>query len=161
MNPDPEAGPDLNFPDAELNVTSLNNGIAGVFFRAEGGVTEISVDEIHFGTTFESIVPLGDGGENPLSLSETVDFVNYPNPFREMTTFQYSLETRSAVRLSVLDLNGREIVRLLDEVQPGGNHEIIWDGTGEEGARLTQGVYFYRFSKGEVMNVGRILLLDN
>ncbi len=160
MNPDPEAGPELDFPDAELSVTSLNDGISSVFFRAEGGVTEISMDEIHFGTTFESVVPVGDSGEGPLGLSEGSNLVNYPNPFRESTTFNFSLENRGQVQLSILDLNGRELVKILDGDQPKGEHRITWDGTGKDGARLSQGIYFYKFLSGEKYTIGRVLLLD-
>ncbi|MEO9869404.1 FlgD immunoglobulin-like domain containing protein [Ekhidna sp.] len=161
MNPDPEVIPDPNFPDAVLEVNSLNDGIASVYFRTAGGVTELSIDEIHLGTTFESIVPLGDvGGEGPLGLDDVTDFINYPNPFVDLTTFHFLLEQREQVQLSILDLNGKEVLRILDGQQAKGEHKITWDGTGKDGNKLSTGMYLYRFAQGGKFKIGRLILLD-
>ena len=62
----------------------------------------------------------------------------YPNPFNPETVIRYSLPEESIIRLSVYDLLGREVRRLVDGYQVAGNHEIVFDGTG-----LSTGIYLY------------------
>ena len=47
------------------------------------------------------------------------------------------------VRLSVVDVLGRETAVLVDGVRPAGRHELRWDGRGRRGAAPT-GMYFMR-----------------
>jgi hypothetical protein len=64
---------------------------------------------------------------------------NYPNPFNPATSIRYRLPSAGRVVLSVYDLLGREVARLVDAVQPAGNHVARFDARG-----LAGGVYVYR-----------------
>lgn len=56
-------------------------------------------------------------------------YQNYPNPFREQTTIQYSLATPSPVELTVYDMLGRRVETLVSSsVLPAGMHEFNWTG---------------------------------
>jgi hypothetical protein len=48
-------------------------------------------------------------------------------------------------RLSVLDLQGREVAVLTDGVFPAGRHTAMWDGSTEWGS-APAGLYFVRLS---------------
>ncbi|MCC2546669.1 LamG domain-containing protein [Hymenobacter sp. BT175] len=61
---------------------------------------------------------------------------NFPNPFSGTTTIPYTLRQSGQVRLRVLDLTGREVVKLVDEVKPAGSYAIPFNAAG-----LTAGVY--------------------
>jgi hypothetical protein len=62
-----------------------------------------------------------------------------PNPFTRTTTVRFRLPAAGPVRLDVFDLAGRQVVRLLDEPRPAGEHAVAW----ESGAAPT-GVYYVR-----------------
>jgi hypothetical protein len=83
---------------------------------------------------------------------------NFPNPFNPETSIAYSLTERCAVRLSMRDVRGREIARLVDAVQEPGRHLIRWDGTGAGGA-APSGVYLCTLSAGSSTRTIKMLLL--
>jgi hypothetical protein len=68
---------------------------------------------------------------------------NYPNPFNPATTIGYDLPEAARVRLSVYDLFGREIVRLVDAMRPAGRHDVVFRGD-----HLASGTYLYRITAG-------------
>jgi hypothetical protein len=51
---------------------------------------------------------------------------------------------RSRVITVICDLLGREVKRLIDEIQDAGTYDIIWHGTDESGHPVSSGVYFTR-----------------
>lgn len=64
---------------------------------------------------------------------------NYPNPFNPSTIIEYSIKEAGLVKLSVFDLNGREIVKLVNEFKSAGNYTISFNAE-----KLPAGIYFYR-----------------
>ncbi len=71
---------------------------------------------------------------------------NYPNPFNPQTTIAFSLPRAGAVRLEILDLQGRLVRTLLDGSRGQGSHEVIWNGTTDAGRRAASGTYVYRLT---------------
>ncbi|UCH62964.1 MAG: S8 family serine peptidase [Fidelibacterota bacterium] len=69
---------------------------------------------------------------------------NYPNPFNPSTTLRFALPREVKVRLVVVDLLGREIVRLVDETLPAGFHRVVWNGKTRRGKEAPSGVYIVR-----------------
>jgi len=67
------------------------------------------------------------------------DLQNYPNPFSEITTIEYSLQSDSYVELSVFDLSGKMIYQLEKGYKSAGLHQ-----SGINGNVLPSGVYYYR-----------------
>lgn len=49
---------------------------------------------------------------------------NYPNPFQGATTIEYELRKQAKVRLSVMDLEGKEISELVNESQTPGVYKV-------------------------------------
>ncbi len=83
---------------------------------------------------------------------------NFPNPFNPETSIGYSLAERTAVRLTVRDVRGREMARLVDAAQEPGRYRIKWDGTAA-GAAAPSGVYFCTLSAGSFTRTIKMLLL--
>jgi flagellar hook assembly protein FlgD len=52
----------------------------------------------------------------------------------------------SRTNLSIYDVAGREVAVLVDENQPAGYHQILWDGKDSQGSPVGNGVYFYRLN---------------
>jgi ligand-binding sensor domain-containing protein len=81
-------------------------------------------------------------------------YQNYPNPFNPATTILYSVSKSSHVTLSISNLLGQEIARLMDSVAEPGIHEITFDAT-----HLPSGVYIYRLQTGEYVESKKMLYL--
>jgi hypothetical protein len=68
-----------------------------------------------------------------------------PNPARDPVRAAFALPRESHVRLSVIDLQGREVAVLADGTYPAGRHEATWD---THAGRVPAGVYFVRMVVG-------------
>jgi hypothetical protein len=96
------------------------------------------------------------------SVEQSTDFMptelhleqNYPNPFNPSTTIRYELPSSGRVTLKILDLLGRQVKTLVDELQTAGTHSATFDA-----ANIASGVYFYRLQlKGDVQTRKLIVL---
>ncbi|MFA7331186.1 MAG: hypothetical protein WC326_08940 [Candidatus Delongbacteria bacterium] len=79
---------------------------------------------------------------------------NLPNPFNPSTRIAYELPTAGQLRLTVFNLVGAEVARLVDGHQPAGRHELLFDGSG-----LASGVYVYRLETPGQCAQRKMLLL--
>ncbi len=71
-------------------------------------------------------------------------FQNYPNPFNPATTIIFSLTEQSQVELSIFDLRGRLVRKLVDDRLEARYHSAVWDGRNSAGQLVANGVYLYR-----------------
>jgi len=70
---------------------------------------------------------------------------NFPNPFNPATSITFRLPAESSVSLTVYNLLGQEIARLLDDrTLPAGSYSAEWDGRDTGGRNAASGVYLYR-----------------
>ncbi len=83
---------------------------------------------------------------------------NYPNPFNPATTIQFSLPSRTAVKLEVLDILGRHVLTLADRVYEVGDHVVDWNGRDSSGRIVPSGVYLYRM-KADGLTISRKMML--
>jgi len=84
---------------------------------------------------------------------------NYPNPFNPMTMIEFTLPNRRHVQLSIYNILGRQVRRLIDKPMDNGEHCVEWDGLDSNGYRAPTGVYFYRLQAGEITQTKKMLLL--
>jgi len=68
---------------------------------------------------------------------------NYPNPFNPSTVIGFHLPVAGAVNLSIYDLEGRLVKKLVAGDMSPGAHSVVWDATDDHGARVASGVYVY------------------
>jgi hypothetical protein len=71
-------------------------------------------------------------------------FANRPNPFRDQTFINYSINSRGRVALQIYDAAGRLVRTLLNNVQDAGSYTMRWDSKDENGKNVAQGIYFCR-----------------
>jgi Secretion system C-terminal sorting domain len=71
---------------------------------------------------------------------------NYPNPFNPSTRIVYQLKKAAQVRLSVYDIAGREVNRLVDQYQSVGNYSVEWNSNPYNGQKMASGIYFARLT---------------
>ncbi|HKW13408.1 MAG TPA: kelch repeat-containing protein, partial [Candidatus Krumholzibacteria bacterium] len=72
----------------------------------------------------------------------------YPNPFNPRVTIPFELANDGPVTLSVYDVSGRLVKKLVDEWTARGAHLVTWEGTNQNGEHVASGVYFYRLTAG-------------
>jgi len=79
---------------------------------------------------------------------------NYPNPFRELTSFTFKLHTATRVSLTVYDRLGREVAIVTDGYYERGVHSVSLHA-----GSLSAGVYLYRLVTDDGTKHGKMLLL--
>ena len=100
-----------------------------------------------------SSVDVGDGAtRTPVSLGAP-----RPNPFRAGSTIGYAIERAGLVRLDVLDLSGRRVCALVNEVRGAGDHTTRWSGRDDAGRAMAAGVYFIRLESAKTVAIRRVV----
>ncbi len=78
----------------------------------------------------------------------------YPNPFNAATVIPYVLGEPCRVELKVIDLQGREVVTLVDGMQEAGHHRVRFLAPG-----LPSGVYLATIRAGSYRTTQKMILL--
>ncbi len=79
---------------------------------------------------------------------------NYPNPFNPVTQITFALPEYTNVELSVFNLLGQEVARLLDRKMSPGSHSITFDAS-----HLSSGVYFYKLNTANFESIRKMILV--
>ncbi len=82
-----------------------------------------------------------------------------PNPFNPSTEITFTLARRESVRLSLFDLRGRRVRRLLETVLPAGAHRRNWNGRDDHGSPLSSGLYLIRLQIADEVQTRKVLLI--
>ncbi len=78
----------------------------------------------------------------------------YPNPALGQPSVNLSLPTSGFVRLSIYDVQGREVETLLEEERAAGLNHIKWNTEG-----MPSGIYFIRLEFGSEIKTEKIVLV--
>jgi hypothetical protein len=68
----------------------------------------------------------------------------WPTPSRGIARIEYALPQAAPVKLSVLDIQGREVAVLVDGVISAGRHQAVWHAARTSGT-APSGIYFVRY----------------
>ena len=79
---------------------------------------------------------------------------NYPNPFNAITNIQYQLPASGKVFLTIYNIRGHKILRLVEGEQLAGYHQITWDAIN-----VASGIYFYRLQVDDFVQTRKMFLL--
>ena len=79
---------------------------------------------------------------------------NYPNTFTPPTTIKFQLPKASNVTLVIYDIQGQEVVRLVDGYVEAGYHSIPW-----KPGSSASGIYIYRLQAGSFSATNRMLYI--
>jgi Ca-activated chloride channel homolog len=85
-----------------------------------------------------------------------------PNPFNGSTVIRFYVPAALAnqpAELTVYNLVGQQVRRLVEEPLTAGAYEVLWDGRDEAGQELASGVYPLRLRVGDAVQVGRMLMV--
>lgn len=86
--------------------------------------------------------------------SEYILNQNFPNPFNPSTKIKFDLPKNEFVKITVFDMLGREIEKLVNEKQTAGLYEVTFDAS-----KYPSGVYFYKLEAGDFSQVKKMILL--
>lgn len=82
--------------------------------------------------------------DNTLSVDDKTSTIKvYPNPFKDVTTFEYELTEDEFISIFLYDTRGRLIRKLIQEKQQKGLHTVDWNGKSDQNTKVNPGVYYY------------------
>ena len=82
-----------------------------------------------------------------------------PNPSSATASLRFALPRAAHARLLIVDVAGRRVRTLVDGTLGTGPHEVVWDGRGEEGGRVSAGLYWARLEAEGTVCVRRVVRL--
>jgi len=87
------------------------------------------------------------------------NLINYPNPFKENTTIEYTLKDTTHINIKIYDMKGSFLKLLVNENQAKGKHYVPWDRSTDGGERIQDDLYIYMLTmnKNEV-HMGRMMI---
>jgi len=87
---------------------------------------------------------------------------NYPNPFNPVTTISFQVPAKLSnadVELTIYNINGQIVKRLLHKNLSGGNYLTRWDATNDTGISVASGTYICSLKVGNMQKASKIVLL--
>jgi len=84
---------------------------------------------------------------------------SYPNPFNPRTTIKFDLHKAGHLDLSVFDVSGRLVQRLVNRTMAAGQYDAVWEGRDDSGRLTAAGVYFFRLKTSDTIDTKRMTLI--
>ncbi|HQM03681.1 MAG TPA: T9SS type A sorting domain-containing protein [Candidatus Cloacimonas sp.] len=84
----------------------------------------------------------------------------YPNPFSASTSITLNVgKEKQPVQIEIYNLRGQKIITLVQDELESGQHNILWNGTDENGRRVASGVYLCKMhSKDRTQSIKLMVL---
>jgi len=79
---------------------------------------------------------------------------NNPNPFNPSCAIGFFLPSSGNVKLTVHNILGQEVAKLVDGKRSAGEHHIVFDGNN-----MATGMYLYRFESGDFSMTKKMMLV--
>lgn len=98
-------------------------------------------------------IKMGLGTEQPEEIYSANLVGNFPNPFNLATTINYDVQERVHVQISVWDLSGQQISRLVDTEKEPGTYQVMFEAND-----LPSGTYFVRLQTPEGVQSHKMIL---
>jgi hypothetical protein len=125
--------------------------------------------DLQQGLTFDGQFLWSTGGDNYIyridiglgieeeeeALTTNFSLKNWPNPFSQQTTIEFSLSSACEVGIEIFDNGGRFIERIEKGTRDAGNHSIQWKRKD-----LHAGIYFVILKTGQAHSSVKLLILD-
>ncbi len=139
----PVTGPATDAPN--IGRVALRQGSASI-------APTLKIDGIRVGKTWGNITSvqnISSGVPSEFSLEQ-----NYPNPFNPETNIEFSIPKASFVTLSVYDILGREIEKLVNDNLSAGQYNVRFNASN-----YPSGVYFYKIEAPGFSKTNKMLII--
>jgi hypothetical protein len=106
-------------------------------------------------------VPIKNDPKNRSFKHDHILYANYPNPFNTATNIPFEIggnELQQTI-ITVYNIIGQIIKTVLDQKMTPGVHQIIWDGTDNQGRPVSSGLYLFEMRTQNVIMMGKMFLL--
>lgn len=144
-------------PTGAKSFTSPISGQAGFQYTyiIEVPGTYNYVCELHFGMNGTIIAEPSSVTQQNNEIPESfVLMQNFPNPFNPETKINFSIPVQSKVLLTVHNITGQEVARLVNQELSAGNFSVYFYA-----AAMSSGAYFYRIQAGEFSQTRKMILV--
>lgn len=84
---------------------------------------------------------------------------NYPNPLTFETLIRFEIPRECQVALSVYNILGEEVRRLVKETREKGFYDVIWNGRDENDREVGSGIYFYSITAENFHETRKIMVV--
>ena len=84
---------------------------------------------------------------------------NYPNPFNPITKISYEMPSDGFVKVSILDMMGREVKTLVESSQVSGMRSVTWNATDNNDQPVSAGVYLYKIQIRGITKTRKMVFL--
>ncbi|MDP3148435.1 MAG: T9SS type A sorting domain-containing protein [Ignavibacteria bacterium] len=153
----------MNEKDAVENVWQ---SVASVYSSSVGKTNEYNYSEPldDAGTIYFRLSQFGRDGKKNFSVIEKVTFApitaeenyvvqNSPNPFSKKTTIVFHLTQPNEVKFEIFNSRVEKIKEVLKTDTQAGKNKFVFDGS-----ELPAGIYFYRFTSGDFVDVKKMVV---
>ncbi len=103
----------------------------------EGNNTELNI-------SLQPVTVSNDDNIQNNSLNSFTLFI-YPNPFSSITNIGFTLTKHENVSLSIYNIKGQLVKKVINDTKAPGNYLIKWDGKDFTGRSASSGLYLYKF----------------
>lgn len=86
-------------------------------------------------------------------------YQNFPNPFNQRTGIRISIHKFSQLNLSIYNLNGELVKKIIDGFLEPGDYTFYWDGIDELNRAVSSGIYLCGANCGSSQASFKLLLL--
>ncbi|PIS45225.1 MAG: hypothetical protein COT22_06370 [Ignavibacteria bacterium CG08_land_8_20_14_0_20_37_9] len=153
----------MNEKDAVENIWQST---ASVYSSSAGKTNEYFVSEPldAAGTVYFRLSQFGRDGEKKFSEIEKITFAptnpdktyvlqNSPNPFSGKTTIVFHLTKQYEAKFEIFNSRIEKIKEVILTDTQAGKNKLVFDGSS-----LTPGIYFYRFTSGDFVDVKKMVV---
>ena len=153
----------MNEKDAVKNIWQ---SVTSIYSASVGKTNEYNYSEPldEAGTIYFRLSQFGRDGKKNFSVIEKVTFApitaeenyvvqNSPNPFSGKTTIVFHLTQPNEVKFEIFNSRVEKIKEVLLTDTQTGKNRFVFDGSS-----LTPGIYFYRFTSGDFVDVKKMVV---
>jgi hypothetical protein len=134
-------------PDGLTDTTNLNKIV--LMFAPQTQTTDTYYFDSIVGPAFIDVTSIKSLTDTKIGLKQ-----NFPNPAKNTTIINYSVKEQGQVKLSLFNMVGQEITSIASGHHTVGDYNVVLNTEG-----LTEGVYFYTLSVGDVRQTKKLTVL--
>ena len=131
-----------------------SNTIASTEFPNDGGRLMFAEIQVVFPLPSDT-----SNEDNTVTAAPKMLNQNFPNPFNPETTISFDMPKAAPANLSIYNVKGQLVKTLFNGNAAFGRNNMVWNGTDNNGASVTSGLYFYRLSTDGKVETRKMMLM--